>query len=78
MGIKAKKENWYLGGLKIEVEKQMSKLGPRKIDTLNVHIFTPLDLTEDQLKILKDEVKGCPVLKNIQDSTNINLHWSQH
>ena len=77
MGIKAKKERWSLDGLKLEVNKQMSKLGPRKIDTLIVNIFTPLNLTGDQLNRLKKEIKDCPVLRNIQGSTNINLLWTQ-
>ena len=76
MGIKAKKEKWSLEGLKLEVDKQMSKLGPRKIDVLIIHVFTPSYLTDDQLKILKSEIKDCPVLRNIQGSTNINLLWT--
>ena len=77
MGIKAKKERWSLDGLKLEVDKQMSRLGPRKIETLVVNIFTPSNLTADQLKGLKNEIKDCPVLRNIQSSTNINLLWKQ-
>ena len=77
MGIKAKKERWSLEGLKLEVNKQMSKLGPRKIDSLIVKIFTPSNLSTDQLNELKIEVKDCPVLRNIQGSTKINLLWKQ-
>ena len=32
MGIKAKKGKWLLDGLKLEVDKKMSKIGSRKID----------------------------------------------
>ena len=78
MGIKAKKERWSLDGLKLEVNKQMSKLGPRKIDSLLIHIFTPSNLSTDQLNALKEDIKDCPVLRNIQSSTNINLLWTQH
>ena len=77
MGIKAKKERWSLEGSKLEVNKQMSKLGPRKIDSLIVSIFTPSSLTDDQLNELKKEIKDCPVLRNIQGSTNIHLQWKQ-
>ena len=77
MGIKAKKERWSLDGLRLEVNKQMSKLGPRKIDILVISIFTPSNLTADQLNVLKKEIKDCPVLRNIQGSTNINLLWTQ-
>jgi hypothetical protein len=77
MGIKAKKESWSLDGLKLEVHKQMSKLGPRKIDTLFINILTPSNLTTDQLNGLKKEIKDCPELRNIQSSTKIILLWSQ-
>ena len=77
MGIKAKEEGWSLDGLKLEVNKQMSKIGPRKIDTLIVNILPPSNLTTDQLNILKKEIKDCPVLRNLQSSTNINLLWTQ-
>ena len=77
MGIKAKKERWSLDGLRLEVNKQMSKLGPRKIDTLVISIFTPSNLTADQLNVLKKEIKDCPVLRNIQSSLNIDLLWTQ-
>ena len=77
MGIKAKNERWSLDGLRLEVNKQMSKLAPRKIDTLVISIFTPSNVTADQLNVLKKEIKDCPVLRNIQGSTNINLLWTQ-
>ena len=77
MGIKAKKEGWSLEGLKLEVDKQMSKLGPRKIETLVINIFSPSNLSADQLNVLKKEIYDCPVLRNIQSSTNINLLWTQ-
>jgi len=77
MGIKAQKESWSLDGIKLEVQKRMSKLGPRKIDTLVINIFTPSKLTSDQLNGLKKEINDCPVLRNIQSSTNINLQWTQ-
>ena len=39
MGIRAKKERWSIDSLILEVDKQMSKIGPRKIKTLIIHIF---------------------------------------
>jgi uncharacterized OsmC-like protein len=77
MGIRAEKERWSLEGLKLEVDKHMSKSGPRKIDMITIHVLPPSNLTDDKLKILKQEIKDCPVLRNIQSSTNINLLWTQ-
>ena len=76
-GYQSEKGKWSLDGLKLEVHKQMSKLGPRKIDTLVMNIFTPSNLTTDQLNGLKKEINDCPVLRNIESSTNINLLWTQ-
>tara|TARA_B100001996_G_scaffold19039_1_gene15542 strand:- start:15 stop:251 length:237 start_codon:yes stop_codon:yes gene_type:complete len=75
MGIRAKKERWSIDSLILEVDKQMSKIGPRKIETLIITIFPPSNLTDNQLNILKKEIKDCPVLRNIQDSIKINLLW---
>ena len=76
MGIRAKKERWSSDGLKLEVGKYMSKSGPRKIDKIMINVFTPSNLRDDKLKILKQEIKDCPVLRNIQSSTKINLLWN--
>ena len=77
MGIKAKKESWSLDGLKLTVNKKMTKVGPRKIDSLVINIFPPSNLSAYQLDILKKEIIDCPVLRNIQSSTNINVLWTQ-
>ncbi len=77
IGIRAKKQGWSLDGLKLEVDKQMSKFGPRKIDNLVINIFTPPNLTADKMFVLKKEINNCPVLVNIKSSININLVWKQ-
>ena len=51
MGIRARKERWSIDGLTLDVDKQMSKIGPRKIETLIIHIFPPSNLTNNQLKV---------------------------
>ena len=53
MGIKARKEKWSLKGLKLEVNKKMSAIGPRKIETLSIQIFTPQDSLIINWKYLK-------------------------
>ncbi len=75
MGIKARKEEWSLKGLKLEIQKKMSTIGPRQIETLSIHIFTPSTLTNSQLKVFKKEIKNCPVMRTIKGSTNIKLLW---
>ena len=75
MGIKARKEKWSLQGLKLEINKKMSSIGPRKIETLSIQIFIPSNLTNNQLKVFKREIKDCPVMTNIKGSINIKLLW---
>ncbi len=77
MGIKAKKKGWSIDGLKLEVFKKMSTFGPRKIDTLIIHVSHPSKITENQIKVLKKEIKTCPVLRTIQGSTAINLYGNK-
>ncbi len=76
MGIKARKEKWSIQGIKLEVNKIMSSIGPRKIETLSIQIFTPQNLTNNQLNVLKKEIKDCPVMRTIQGSTNIKFLWT--
>ena len=64
-----------MDGLILDVNKQMTKIGPRKIETLIIHIFPPSNLTDNQLKVLKKETRNCPVLRNIEGSIKINLIW---
>ena len=77
MGIRAKKERWSLDGIKLEVHKNMSNHGPRKIDTLDINIFSPSNLNAHQLNVLKNEIKNCPVFRNIHSSIEINLLWKK-
>ena len=52
MGIEAKRRGWYLGKFKIDVFKIMTSNGPRKIKTLILDIFVPLELDSRKYKIL--------------------------
>ena len=55
----------------------MSSIGPRKIETLLIQVLTPENLSNNELKVLKKEIKDCPVLRNIQGSTNIEILWTK-
>ena len=52
MVIEAKLRGWYLGKFKIDVFKIMTSNGPRKIKTLILDIFVPLELDSRKYKIL--------------------------
>lgn len=65
MGIVAKKHQIDLKGMEIEVEKIMSKEGPRRIDTLNVCVEFPTKLKEEQEKLLREAALTCAVALSI-------------
>ena len=77
MGIAAKEQGWKLNGMRVEIDKKMTTQGPRKIESLSLQIELPADIKPDQLKALKKATKDCPVLRNLNDSIQINVKWNQ-
>ena len=77
MGIAAKEQGWKLNGMRVEIDKKMTTQGPRKIESLSLQIEMPADIKPDQLKALKKATKDCPVLRNLNDSIQINVKWNQ-
>ena len=75
MGIEAKRREWELGKIKIDVYKTMTADGPRKIETLVLEIFMPSELDSEKYKILKRSAEECPVKLNLQESVDIKLNW---
>ncbi len=77
MGITAEENGWELDEIKIEIEKKMTTVGPRMIESLSLLIEMPADLKVDQLKTLQKATKDCPVLRNLNDSIKIKIKWFQ-
>ena len=77
MGITARRRGWVLGTPQADVEKIMSNEGPRRIETLRVHLFLPEALSDDQKKLLKRVVNDCPVKRNLEPSITIDLIWNE-
>ncbi len=77
MGIAAKEQGWKLNETTVEIDKKMTIQGPRKIESLSLHIEMPADIKPDQLKALKKATKDCPVLRNLNDSIQIKVKWNQ-
>lgn len=75
MGITAKEKGWKLGEVTIEVDKTMNKEGPRKIEALSLQIKLPPGLSDEQIKVLQEATRDCPVLRNLKDSMKININW---
>ena len=75
MGIEAKRRDWKLGEIKIDVYKIMALEGPRKIKSLILEIFMPYELDVHRFNILKSTAEDCPVKLNLEDSIDIKLNW---
>ena len=76
MGITARRRGWALGEVKARVEKTMTTEGPRRIDSLQVRISLPVELSMEQKALLKRVANDCPVKRNLDSSVRIDLIWS--
>ena len=78
MGITAKKQGWYLGQVIAEVEKTMALSGLRRIDSIFLRIYMPIDLANGQLFVLQKAVEDCPVMRSLKKSLKIKIKWITH
>ena len=75
MGIEAKRRRWKLDEINVDVYKEMTSKGPRKIKLIVLEIFMPYNLKLYKYKILKRAAEQCPVKLNLEDSIDIVMHW---
>ena len=76
MAITAKRNDWELGETSAEVFKTMTTKGARAIESISVHIFMPIDLSQERLKVLQKATEDCPVMRSIKSSIKININWN--
>ena len=77
MGIEAKRREWELDEINIQVYKTMTSEDPRKIKSLILEIFMPPGLDSYKYKVLKSTAEDCPVKLNLEDSVDIEMNWNQ-
>ncbi len=77
MGITAKEKGWKLDEIRVEIDKKMTTHSPRKIESLELQISMPADLTADQFKVLQKATEDCPVLRSLNNSIKIKVKWNQ-
>ncbi len=77
MGILAERRGWDLGGLRIEVSKEMSKDLPRRIARLSTEIWVPLKHSQDSQDSLRKAALTCPVHASLHPAIEkpIVFHW---
>lgn len=75
MGIYAKRKGTELRGMKIEVEKEMSKTPPRRIARLPVEIWMPPSLQRDPA--MEQAALTCPVFQSVHPDIEkpVTFHW---
>lgn len=76
MGIQAQSIPLDLTGLKVEIEKHMTKTPPRRIAQLDVKLMMPAGIPEELRPRLIRAAEACPVKQSFRDDTVINLEWN--
>ena len=54
----------------------MTEAGPRKVETLRVHLRLAPHLSEEQRILLKRVAEQCPVKRSLDPSIRLELLWS--
>lgn len=77
LGIYSKNLNWDLKGMRIEVQKEMSKTPPRRIGSLVTNIWLPLKYSDEAKAKIEEIAHSCPVHLSLHPDIHapINLHW---
>ena len=75
LGIQAKSIPLDLNGLKVEIEKHMTKTPPRRIAQLDIKMMMPAGIPEELRPRLIRAAEACPVKQSFRDDTVINLEW---
>jgi len=76
LGITAERDGIALEGCTARVEKSMTQSAPRRIETLEVWITLPSDLTPQQRALLQRAGERCPVKLSLEGSVAMVLHWA--
>lgn len=76
LGIQAKSLGADFRGARIEVEKHMTTVAPRRIARLNVHITMPAGIPEDTRARLIRAAEACPVKQSLHPDIEITMTWS--
>jgi putative redox protein len=75
IGIQAKSIPLDVTGLKVEIEKHMTKTAPRRIEQLDIKMMMPTGIPEELRPRLIRAAEACPVKQSFRDDTLINLQW---
>ena len=77
VGMQMEREGVDLVGMRIEVNKEMSKELPRRITRLSTEVWIPCELDDKQKRTVELAAKGCPVHHRLSSEIEkpIVFHW---
>jgi putative redox protein len=76
LGIQAKSLAADFRGARVEVEKHMTTVPPRRIARLDIRITMPVGIPEDIRARLIRAAEACPVKQSLHPDIEIALEWS--
>lgn len=77
IGIHAQKKGWPLGGMRVQVMKEMSADAPRRIARLPVELWMERDCEPGVRAQIEEVARTCPVQKSIAAGIDapVTVHW---
>ena len=77
IGMQMEKLGFDLAGMRVEVQKEMSKSKPRRIIKLNTEIWLPVKLDDKAKHTIELAAKACPVHHSLGSEIEkpICFHW---
>lgn len=75
MGITAKSRGWSIKGATANVDKRMTKDGPRRIESLRVLLTLPPSIKDEQRTVLQRVAAQCPVKRSLDPRIDLELIW---
>ena len=78
MAMAARKQGLELRGLRFEVTKEMSTVGPRRIIRLATQVWLPIAKTKEAATLLEFAANNCPVHQSLHPAIEkpITFHWA--
>ena len=77
LGIVGQRKGWKLDGMKLEVGKEMTSSGARKIARLPVDLWMPATMAVEDRAEVERVAHSCPVHKSLHPDIDapITIHW---
>ncbi len=77
LGIVGLRKGWTFDGMRVEVAKEMSSSGPRRIAKLPVEIFMPAAMPAEERAEVERIADACPVRKSLHPEIEVPMkfHW---